>query len=184
MPRTASRPITVHDYRQLSEGPPYFQLIEGDLVMSPSPFRYHQDILLNQALMFRQYLETNSIGKVYIAPSDVYLTELNVYQPDLYFVSNARKSILSEQGTEGAPDLVVEILSPKTAIFDKGVKREVYARTGVRELWLVDPGLKQIQVFQLDQSSDVPVATYHGNQNFQSPLFPGLDVQLEKVFQE
>lgn len=152
--------------------------------MSPSPSRFHQDILLNVAFLFRTYLETNPIGKVYIAPSDVCLTDLNVYQPDLYFVSNARKPILSEEGTEGAPDLVVEILSPKTARFDKGPKREVYARTGVRELWIVDPTLKQIQVFYLGQSSDVPVATYSSDQKVESPLLPGLEIQLERVFRE
>ncbi|HYT59340.1 MAG TPA: Uma2 family endonuclease, partial [Haliangiales bacterium] len=98
--------MTVHDYRELPEGPPYSQLIEGDLVMSPSPDLFHQDILLSLARIIGNYLETNPLGKVAIAPSDVCLTDLNVYQPDFYFVSNARKSILTEQGAEGAPDLV------------------------------------------------------------------------------
>src|SRR5262245_5311898 len=115
MLKTASRPLTVHDYRELPEGPPCYQLIEGDLIMSPSANRFHQDILLNLGVIFREYLKENRIGKVYVAPSDVCLTDLNVYQPDLYFVSNDRLSILSEQGAEAAPDLIVEILSPKTA---------------------------------------------------------------------
>jgi len=172
MLKTAPRPLTVHDYRELPEGPPYYQLIEGDLIMAPSPYRFHQDILLNLARLIANHLEQNPVGKVTIAPSDVCLSDLNVYQPDLYFVSNARKSVLSEQGAEGAPDLVVEILSPKTARFDKGVKREVYARTGVKELWIVDPDLREIQVYHLQESADVPKATYRQEQEFESPLLP------------
>jgi Uma2 family endonuclease len=184
MLKTAPRPLTVHDYRELPEGPPYFQLIEGDLIGSPSPNRYHQDILLNLGVLFREYLKRNSVGRIYIAPSDVSLTDLNVYQPDLYFVSNARKSILSEQGAEGAPDLVVEILSPKTARFDKGVKREVYARAGVKELWIVNPELREIQVYHLDQYADVPVATYDESQAFEPAVLSGLRIPVARVFEQ
>ncbi|SRR6266542_4650900 len=150
--------------------------------MSPSPDLFHQDILLSLARIIGNYLETNPLGKVAIAPSDVCLTDLNVYQPDFYFVSNARKSILTEQGAEGAPDLVVEILSPKTARFDKGIKREIYARTGVRELWIIDPVLRQIQVCRLSESVDVPAATLGEEREIESPLLPGLKIPLRKVF--
>src|SRR6185369_7809611 len=118
MLRTAPRPLTVHDYRELPEGPPYYQLIEGDLYMSPAPNRYHQDILNNLSFMLRQHLEGNPVGKTYFAPFDIFLTKLNVYQPDLVFISNERRPILTNQGAEGAPDLVIEILSPSTADLD------------------------------------------------------------------
>ena len=184
MLETASRPLTVHDYRELPEGPPYCQLIEGDLITSPSPDLFHQDILLNLARIIGNYLETNPVGKVAIAPSDVHLTDLNVYQPDLYFISNARKSILSAQGAEGAPDLVAEILSPKTARFDKGVKREVYARTGVKELWIIDPTLREIQVYHLTKSADVPAATLGEEKEIESALLPGLRISLKIIFRQ
>ena len=183
MLRTDAKPITADDYRDLPEGPPYCQLIEGDLCMAPSPDLFHQDIIGNLFFIIRSYLEAHPIGTAHLSPSDVYLTELNVYQPDLYFVSKRRKSILSDQGAEGAPDLVVEILSPRTARLDKGVKRQVYARTGVEELWLVDPDSKQIQVFHLSESADKPASTHKGREIFQSPLFPGLRISLAKVFQ-
>src|ERR1051326_985041 len=142
----APRPLTVEDYRELPEGPPYYQLIEGDLYMAPSPDRFHQDILGNLHFIMRSHLEKRPSGSVHLAPSDVQLTELNIYQPDLYYVSNARRAILNEQGARGAPDLVVEILSPKTAKLDRGVKREIYARSGVEEMGIVDPALKKIEV--------------------------------------
>ena len=98
--------------------------------------------------------------EVFVAPLDVFLSDINVYQPDVVFISNQRRSILTEHGLEGAPDLAVEVLSPGTARFDKGSKRKVYARTGVKELWLVDPDAKLIHVYQLVKDAETPAATY------------------------
>ena len=150
--------------------------------MSPSPNRYHQDILFNIAYLLRQYLERNSIGKVYVAPFDVCLTDLNVYQPDIVFVSQRKFSILTDQGAEGAPDLVVEILSPRTAEMDKGIKREIYFRTGVKELWIVDPDSKGIAVYRLRENAETPAATYGENETFESELLPGLKIETSRIF--
>src|SRR2546428_6343854 len=98
----ASNLLTVDDYRELPEGPPHYQLIEGRLLVSPSPNRYHQDVCQNLLVLLRNYLDKNPVGVVYQAPSDVYLTSYDAYQPDLYFVSNANASILSPQGAAGA----------------------------------------------------------------------------------
>lgn len=182
MLQTEPRPLNVRDYRQLPEGPPYYQLIEGDLYMAPSPDRFHQDILGNLYLIIRNYLQEHRLGSVHLAPSDVQLTNLNVFQPDLYYVSKARRSVLTKQGAQGSPDLVVEILSPKTAKLDKGVKREVYARTGIVEMWIVDPSAKQIAVYRFAVQIDAPVATYGVGQKLESPLFPGLKVEVAKAF--
>lgn len=92
-----------------------YQLIEGDLYMAPAPNRYHQDISVNIQFIIRAYPEKHPIGKLYDAPFDVYLNENNVFQPDLVFVSKKNSSILTDAGAEGAPDFIVEILSPKTA---------------------------------------------------------------------
>src|SRR6266576_6571881 len=102
--------------------------------MAPAPDRLHQDVLGNLYVIIRGHLERFPLGSVHLAPSDVHLTDLNVYQPDLYYVTSARKAILTRRGARGAPDLVVEILSPKTAKLDTGLKREVYARSGVEEM--------------------------------------------------
>jgi Uma2 family endonuclease len=184
MLRTEAKPITAADYRDLPEGPPYYQLIEGDLYMAPSPDLFHQDVLGNLYHLLRLYLADHPIGSVHIAPSDVQFTDLNIFQPDLYFVSKSRKSILSKQGAEGAPDLVVEVLSPKTAKLDKGLKRDVYARTGVDEMWIVDPAAKRIHVFRLDESAKEPAAVFSGRQSITSRLFPGLKIPVAKVFQQ
>ena len=151
--------------------------------MAPSPDLFHQDIIGNLYFIIRGHLDAHPLGTVHIAPSDVQLSDLNVYQPDMYFVSKRRKSILTKQGAEGAPDLIVEILSPRTAKLDKGVKRTVYARTGVDELWIVDPERKQIQVYHLNVDAEAPVATYGVRQKFESPLLPGLKIPVSKIFQ-
>jgi len=113
-------PFTVADFQELGEGPPYHQLIEGELFMSPSPNRYHQDIVRNLAFVLMRYLATHPEGVLYLAPMDVYLDDINVYEPDILFVSNARRDLLQDDGIHGAPDLVVEILSPSTARASSG----------------------------------------------------------------
>ncbi|MEW6302001.1 MAG: Uma2 family endonuclease [Verrucomicrobiota bacterium] len=183
MLKSAPGPITAADLRELPQGPPYYQLIEGDLFMSPTPSYFHQRIVLKIALILSAYLEKNPIGEITIAPSDVELSEHNVFEPDLYYVANERKHIITKQGVSGAPNLVVEVLSPGTAKFDKGVKRQVYARHDVKELWLVDPDAKEIAVYHLQESADKPVGVYGPRQRFSSPLFPRLTVQVAKVFQ-
>jgi len=184
MQTNALKPITARDFMELPEGPPYYQLIEGDLYMSPSPNLFHQDIAGNIYYLIRSYLSKRRVGTVHIAPSDVQLSELNVYEPDVYFVANSRKAILTRQGAEGAPNLVVEVLSPRTAKLDKGAKRVVYARAEVEELWIVDPEAKRVLVYRLGESVDEPVGTYGVRGKIESPLFPGLKIPVAKVFQQ
>jgi Uma2 family endonuclease len=181
MAQAASLAITVHDYMGMPEGPPYYQLIEGDLNMSPSPNWRHQQIAQNIARMIENYLDTHPRGRLFIAPLDVILTEINVYQPDVLFFTNERDSILGERCVEGAPDFVVEILSKSTAHLDD-LKRKIYARTGVTEFWLVDPVLKQLALYDLRSDPDAPKATFRAKDKFTSPLFPGLKFSCVEIF--
>ncbi|MBA4149193.1 MAG: Uma2 family endonuclease [Verrucomicrobia bacterium] len=174
--------ITRHDYEQLPEGSPRYQLIAGDLVISPSPGRSHQQIVGNIHSILDRYLEVNQTGEAFLAPFDVFLSDINVYQPDVLFIRNENLSIVTEHGIEGGPDLVIEILFPGTARFDRGSKRKVYARTGVKELWLVDPETNRIEVFHLTEDAETPVGTYGTDSVFQSSLLPGLEISAARVF--
>ena len=151
--------------------------------MSPSPNRAHQKILTNIFSALAWHLAKHREGEIYVAPFDVYLTDLNVFQPDLVFISKARKNILTDQGAEGAPDLVIEILSPRTAKADRGIKRDIYARTGVQELWIVDPEREQVQVYDLPQNADAPAATYSKRQKVRSAVLPRLVIPVTKIFE-
>jgi len=175
-------PITRHDYEEMPAGPPYYQVIEGDLFMSPSPNIFHQALVGRIYSLLLQFLEKKPLGEVFVAPLDVFLGDINVYQPDVIFISNQRRSILTERGLEGAPDLAVEVLSPGTARVDKGSKRKVYARTGVKELWLVDPDAKLIHVYELAKDAETPAATYDEKAVFGSSLLPGMRLKAASIF--
>lgn len=178
------RPLTVHDYMQLPEDTKKTELIEGELFMSPSPLRFHQDILIRLSSMIWSYLQAKPIGKVYAAPFDVVLTDLNVFQPDVCYFSKARYTSLTKQGADGAPDLVIEILSPGSVKHDLGVKKEIYARTGVEEFWSVDPVKRTITVYQLSENSTTPRATLVEGKTLTTPLLPGLKIKVRDVFAE
>jgi Uma2 family endonuclease len=85
------------------------------------------------------FVVKNNMGKVFVVPVDVYLNEKNVYQPDVIFISNEKKEIVHEDGIYGAPDLVIEVLSPGNKKYDKGKKKDVYLQSHVKEYWIIDP---------------------------------------------
>lgn len=179
------RKKTVVDFMALGEGPPYAELINGNIVMAPSPFRSHQRVVLEIAFLLRKYLEERpEMGKIYLAPFDVHLGETDVLCPDLSFFSRGRCDLLSERGAEGAPDLVIEVLSPSTARRDRKDKREIYTRHGVRELWLVHPDIETIEVFDLVKQPDQPVAVLENGTHpaIATNILPGLEAPLADIF--
>ncbi|CAN5190409.1 Uma2 family endonuclease [soil metagenome] len=180
---TATIPLlTVENYKILPETGPRYQLIEGDLYMAPAPNRFHQDISRNLEHILLDYLRQHPVGKLYDAPFDVYLDDYNVFQPDILVVLNDRLSIFTEAGAEGAPDFVVEILSPKTARLDRDNKRRVYATRGVRELWIIVPETRKIEVYLLGENAAEPAAVYGDHDTFESALFPGLRFEGAEIF--
>jgi Uma2 family endonuclease len=179
---TKPRPITRHEYALIPVGAPNYQLIEGDLVMAPSPSTPHQTILSKLDRLIGNFLDAHPLGRHFIAPLDVHLSDLNVYQPDLLFVANDNLRIIEEHGIEGAPNLVVEILSKTSGKYDLGPKRSVYARTGVEELWIVDPAKRTLALYRLTEDADTPAATYRAKQKFTSTLLPGLSLDLAVIF--
>lgn len=184
MSQVQARPMTIHDYRMMPETGPRYQLVQGRFYMSPAPSRFHQHIVVNVLYLIRDYLKSNPIGVVYVSPFDVYLTDIDAYQPDVLFVSNANAAILTDSGAEGPPDLAVEVLSPKTAFLDKGSKRDVYARTGVKELWMIDPAALKVAVYRLQKDANTPEATHDANAEFASPVLPGLTIRCEEIFKK
>ena len=184
MAQIAPLALTVHDFMDLPEGPPYYELVEGELFMSPPPILFHQGILGNIVRILYRYLDEHPIGEVYFAPCGVFLTEINAYQPDAFYINNERLSILAERGVDGAPDLIIEILSPSTARLDKGPKKKIYTATGVQELWLIDPKVKELTVYDLQSSADNPKLTVRSNGSFESPLFPGLVLRGVEIFRD
>ena len=158
-------------------------LFDGLLVEEPSATEEHQCISLNLTMLLAPEVKRRELGVVRYAPCDVWLSEDIVVQPDVLFISRERAHVVKGKWIHGAPDLVVEILSPSTARLDRGRKRQLYAEGGVRELWLIDPRLRRIEVFQFDVSSKEAVKTAGIGETLASPLLPGMSLEVSKVFE-
>jgi Uma2 family endonuclease len=175
--------ITRADYEAVAEGPPYYQLIEGQLIMSPSPFTYHQRIVGRIYGVLSYWVRENALGEVFVSPLDVYLNDINVYQPDVVFISNARLGQVTEKGIEGAPDLCVEVLSKSTQRFDKITKKKIFAQAGLKHYWLVDGEAKSITAFDLSADTEKAAQVVTAPEVFSPALFPGLEIRLDELFQ-
>ena len=173
--------FTVSDYMSTPEGTRY-QLLDGEMILAPPPTEKHQTVLANLAEAVRRFVRQRNLGRVWFAPLDVVLSNHDVAQPDLMFVSNERAGIVTEPNVQGAPDLVVEILSPSTAGYDQGYKRALYAQHGVREYWLVDPDAETVEVLVLGEEGLSPHRVFEPGQTLESPLLQGLYLDLEDLF--
>ena len=181
-PSTKTR-LTYGDYRQLPAGLRY-ELVEGDLRMMSSPGTRHQEISKRLLGLFVEQVEKKGLGKVYQAPYDVILSEHNVVQPDLLFVSGDRLGIITPDNVQGAPDLVVEILSESTRRWDRETKRRIYARYGVREMWIVDPDAGIVEVAAHNGDDLVTAGTYGPDTDLISPLLPQIKLDPAVLLQE
>lgn len=173
--------LTYEDYKNTPEDERY-ELIDGELIMAAAPRKVHQRVDMRLGSKFFVYVETNDLGEVYSAPFDVYLTETNVVQPDLLFVSKERLDIITEANVQGAPDLVVEILSPSTASSDWTVKRELYAKHGVKEFWIVAPDARLVWLMLLRGDDYDVVGIYGDGQTVTSTVIKGFSVNLSDIF--
>ncbi|MBI2866122.1 MAG: Uma2 family endonuclease [Chloroflexi bacterium] len=179
--------FTYEDYRNLPESETKrYELLEGELVMVPSPTTYHQRILGRLHVLLAGFVNKNSLGEVFVAPFDIVLSADTVLQPDILFVSNGRASIITPENIRGAPDLVIEVLSPATAERDRIYKRSLYARYGVKEYWIVDPSMKTIEVMELERTGPARFEIYREieKQGLESPLLKGLTIPLVEIFRE
>ena len=175
--------FTVQDYMSTPEGTRY-QLLDGEMILAPSPTDKHQRLLGNLYRAIYAFVDAGSLGLVRLAPLDVVLSDHDVAQPDLMFVSNERAGILTEANVQGAPDLVVEILSPSTAGYDQGYKRVLYAEHQVREYWLVDPDAETVEVLVMGEEGLSLHQIFGNGQTLESPLLEGLSLKLEDLFRE
>ncbi len=182
MPATIEKKtFTYKDYEKLPEGSPY-QLIGGDLVMTPSPIPYHQILIGKIFLKLSKYVEDKKVGMVLLAPLDVYFSETDTYQPDIMFISRERLNIVGEKKIEGPPDLIIEILSPQTAYYDLRTKKDTYEKSGVKEYWIVDPLQKTIEVFFNKEGGFKLVGSAKGEGEINSEILKGNILSLKEVF--
>ena len=185
MPSHASTVIfTYDDYLALPNDGKRYEIIEGELSMTPSPSTKHQNIILNLVELLRKHVRVHSLGKVFCSPIDVVFSMTAVVQPDIIFVSHEREHIITKKNIVEAPDLVIEILSESTEHIDRTMKKELYERYGVREYWIVVPGKQMIEVYSLQERRYLPPAIYHFTEQLQSPLFSTLSFAVKTAFEK
>jgi len=175
--------VTFEDWLRYPDDGKLYEVIEGELYVSPPPTFRHQRISRKLLRAIDTYFGERSSGEVFYAPAGVRLSDETVVEPDLVGILREHSNqILEERYFDGAPDLVVEILSPGTAGRDLGAKRTLYERAGVPEYWIVDPVAATIQVLALEGGSFREAGLYRRNETLVSPLLPGLEIPLSKVF--
>lgn len=182
---TEKTKVTYSEYLQMVDNHPHsrIELLEGEVFMSPAPMPSHQIILRNLTRLLDRYVAANNLGEVLFAPVGVRLAEDVVVQPDLLFISQAKTAeLIGEQNIEGAPDLVVEILSPGTAHHDRHNKLLLYARYGVAEYWIVDPENKALELYVLDGETYRVSGIYLAGDTVATGQFVPAQIQIDAIF--
>ncbi len=178
---TTTTRLTYDDLRQIPPDRNRYELIEGELFVSPAPNTEHQRKTFRLARKLAEHVEEHDLGEVFIAPYDVVLDAPTVLEPDILFVSKARQSIVKPGCIEGAPDLVVEVTSDSSRTIDRFVKRDRYAEFGVPEYWLLEPLEPRIEVLRLEGGKYRVVGVFGPGDTLESPTFPGLRLSVSSL---
>jgi Uma2 family endonuclease len=179
--------LTYEDYLQFPEDGKRHELIDGEHYVTPTPIRKHQAVSGNLLGAIWSYLQQQPVGRIFSAPFDVIFSDFDVVEPDLLFISTERLAqIETSPWVRGAPDLVVEIGSPATRKRDETIKRRLYERFGVTEYWVVDPEVDVVRVYRRsgDRFQRAVEFSHEGRDVLPTPLLPGLELPLERVFRE
>jgi Uma2 family endonuclease len=181
--QSPARTMTATEFLDLPESSTPMELIDGELIMAPAPLLSHQKIIgrLYLLLVTLQGIDPDNI---LLAPTDVYFDDGNVFQPDVVWLSSTNQNCMEigDRHLRGAPDLVVEVLSPGTAQQDMGKKRQVYEQHGVREYWLVDGAARTVEVLVLRDDTFVELGVFTEANSFKSSVLGDAVIDVSKIF--
>jgi Uma2 family endonuclease len=166
--------LTYRDYAALPDDGRRYQILDGELFVTPAPGTRHQIILMRLVAQLHAHVMANRLGLVLPAPVDVILADTSIVQPDIVFVATDRQHLVSARGIEGAPTLGVEILSPTTTAVDRGRKRELYARYGMPFYWIADDEARAIEMWHLNADAYELIARPTGPIMLAANPFPDL----------
>jgi Uma2 family endonuclease len=176
--------LTYDDFASFPDDGRRHELVNGKHVVTPAPVLRHQELSGRIFGAMFVHLRNHPVGAVYAAPMDVILSDKDVVEPDLLFVSNERRAVLQDW-VRGAPDLVVEILSPSSRRTDEVTKRHLYDRFGVREYWVVDPDIDSVKIYRRADDESFPRAAELAAADddvLRTPLLPGFALTLRDLF--
>ena len=177
--------LTYEDYVLLPEDGKRHEIIDGVHFVTAAPFLRHQRIVVRLTIRLGGFLQEHRLGELLVAPTDVILSTHDIVQPDLLFVSNARAPILTEKNVQGAPDLVIEVISKGSRRLDEVLKRRAYERFGALEYWIFDPLRADTQVWE--QAAEGlrrrALLSAAAGEVLTTPLLPGLEIPLAEIFE-
>lgn len=182
-PQTSTR-MTYEDYLELPDDGKRYEVIEGELVVNASPYTRHQRIVGRLYAALEYFCRERRCGEAFVSPVDVVLADDSVVQPDVMVVSASRLHIVGEKNIEGAPDLVIEVLSEGTRKLDELVKRKLYERHGVNKYWVVDPVLELVKIYRRmgDAFTRVSEISVEAGGALTSTLLPEFSLDIRDVF--
>src|SRR5580765_417622 len=186
-PASPGLKLTYDDFVLFPDDGKRHELIDGEHYVTPSPNIGHQRILGHLHILIATWLESHTIGQVFLSPLDVVFTQFDVVEPDLVYCSNQRAAqILTPQNVQGVPELVVEIASPGTRRRDETVKRRLYERSGVSEYWMIDPEVDVVRVYRREAESFGRASELSRERGdvLITPLLAGLEMPLARIFRE
>ena len=176
---------TVEDLWNLPDDGQIYEVIDGELYMTPPPVPAHQMVSTNFFFTLGQHIRRRRLGKLIAAPCAVILAKgRRGVQPDLFFIRRENLGIIGEKAVEGVPDLIIEISSPGTAKYDRTTKMKVYAEQRVREYWIVNIPKRTVHQFTQPRGGEYRQSKiYHETDKLRSELFPGWSARVADLFE-
>jgi Uma2 family endonuclease len=183
--RASGRKLTYRDFLKFPDDGRRHELIDGKHYVTAAPNMWHQRLSMRLTKALLDYLESHPVGELFAAPFDVVMTNIDVVEPDLLLVTNDQADQLNLKNLRGAPSLVIEMTSPSTSRLDRRLKRDLYARRGVREYWMVDHEAASIAVFRHAADGGFPLVDAllaSDSAALTTPLLPGFSLPLPALF--
>jgi len=175
---------TYEDYCRLPNNGWKYEVIEGELYMSPAPRPIHQYCIVNLSTALKIFGKKHKAGNVLIAPLDVRLPgKADPVQPDVVFVLKNNLKIVKDDYIVGVPDFIAEVLSPGNWLLDRGKKFEVYAKAGIKEYWIIDPRVQTVEQFVLRKKVYELVGKYGEGETTSSEVIKGFRIRVDEVFE-
>jgi Uma2 family endonuclease len=180
--RLPTGPLTYEDYVELPDDGKRYEILDGELFVTPAPVPRHQRVSRNLQWILEGHIRSRRLGELFNSPIDLILSDTTVAQPDLLFIRGGRESIVTGRAVEGPPDLIVEILSPSSIRKDRKTKAMLYARFGIDHYWIVDPDGRTIEVYERDGDGYRLATRDEGDEIVRPSIFPGLEIDLREVW--
>lgn len=179
-PATMIEAFTWEDLQKLPQNNLRYEILDGELIVSPAPDLRHQDLVLRLTDQLLAKVDKPGLGKLILSPFDVKLTNTDVYEPDLLVLTRAHRDRLTPSHLEGPPDLAIEVVSPGSARRDRGRKKDRYALFGIREYWIVDPRADLVDQYVLEDGSYRHVGRC--TETIAVQVLPGVEIDLRQIW--